>query len=220
MRPPQMMSASEAESYVDSMIVAEWGKPIPSPTKGAFAKMIEDHGLQVFSVAVVNYKAQNGGSSAPQPTPVRLRDFLPKDMNEPKAQPKVLHWFDSTGSVSDGFYNQQPEPNEETADWLLRLNIDRLRGGTSVNVKDVERLIGFFAPNSYWWDNYGQSEKSREDVWHEAIDESRRLAKEREADDERKKAEANKSDESREEARQQFLDSAKKLTDKVKEVAS
>jgi len=213
MRTPQMMSASEAESYVDSMIVAEWGKPIPGPAKGAFAKMIEDHGLQVFSVAVVNYKAQNGGSSAPQPTPVRLRDFLPRDKNEPKAQPKTLHWFDATGDVSEGFFTQQPEPNEETADWLLRINIDRLRGGVRVNVQGVERLIGFFAPNSYWWDNYGQSEKSREDVWHEAIEESRRLAKEREA-------KAERAAKNREEARQQFLDSAKKLTDKVKEVAS
>jgi hypothetical protein len=57
-----------------------------------------------------------------------------------------------------------------------------------VDVKAVERLIGFFASNSYWCDNFGQSEKSREEVWLESIDESKRVAKEQEARAERKRS--------------------------------
>lgn len=217
MRPPQMMSASEAESYVDSMIVAEWGRPIPGPTKGAFAKMIEDHGLQVFSVAVVNYKAQNGGSSAPQPTPVRLRDFLPRDKNEPKAQPKVMHWFDATGDVSEGFFNQEPQPDEERADWIMRVNLDRLRGGVFVDVKAVERLINFFAPPSFWQDNHGGSKITRDEVWQEAREVSRQIAAKREEEANKAKA-GYEASATREEARKEFLESAGKLAGKVKDM--
>jgi len=211
------MTQHEIDAIIEETIVGEWSKPIPGPAKAAFGKIIEQHGDRVFLGALVAYREANGGYSAPQPTPGRLREHLPRDKNEPKAPTKTLHWFDSTGDVSEGFFNQQPEPNEETADWILRLNIDRLRGGTSVNVKAVERLINFFAPPSFWQDNHGGSKITRDEVWQEAREVSRQIAAKREEEANRAKA-GYEASATREEARKEFLESAGKLAGKVKDM--